>query len=509
MSIRAFHAANRAFRHFFLLFILLPTIIAERNFKYTQLIIRAIILFLFLSLRSYAQEENPEIALQATRYVDLKVNGIARYNKRIERQQKLILCRLKKKETRFAHKLKRKDSAAYARYVEQSISFDSIKTLSSSDSIDSNSSIAQRNNGKIDSLKKIEAFAAKKGDNISINNKELDQLKSHLNYRNYINELINKRTSFLKSLSANAEGMPGLKGIEKQVFYGKERMKVFKQMEDDPTVAEDKALEYLQGTEGFSEAMSNNSPTNSMAGMDAGQLEKMGYQTKQVLQKNLQEKFGGSLGGVADKMSGQIKAWQDKQKELDNVKQTKKNLTQLKNTEKPSFKINPMRGVPFWKRIEKQYSWQTQRANESGGPALFILSAGAGFKHTPRLTYGIGLTSSLGLGQNWQNIHFSFEGIGYKTYATWLWQYGIGVYAGYEKLYKRAVFTKDKPPPELESYPTNHSTTKYSESLLIGAYKNYSINKKYKGAIQLLYDVWWQQKNLRSPIVLRFVTVKI
>lgn len=465
---------------------------------------------LFLSLCVQAQEENPEVTLQAAKYIDLRVKGLERYNRRIERQQNIILSRLKKKEARFARKLKRSDSAAYARYIEQSVSYDSIKTLADADSIDSNSKIAQKKNGKIDSLKKIETFAAKAGGSVSTDNKELNQLQGQLNYRSYISDLINKRTSFLKGLSANAGGLPGLKGIEKQVFYGKERMKVFKQMEDEPTVAEDKAFEYLQGTNGFSEAMSN-SPTastsaNSMAGMDASQLEKIGYQTKQMMQKNLQDKFGSNLGGIADKMSGQIKDWQDKQKDLENVKQTKKSLAQLKNTEKPSFKVNPMRGLPFWKRIEKQYSWQTQRANENS-PALFILSAGAGFKHTPTLTYGIGLTSSIGLGQSWQNIHFSFEGIGYKTYATWLWQYGVGAYAGYERLYKRAAFAKDKPPPEAEGYPTVHSTTKYSESLLIGIYKSYNINTKYKGTIQLLYDVWWQQKNLRSPIVLRFVTV--
>lgn len=423
----------------------------------------------------------------------------------------MVLSRLKKKEQRFANKLKKKDSAAYARYMEQTVSYDSIKTLSSVDSIDENSPVAKKKNGKIDSLKKIQQFATQGATNAGIDSKELNQLQGQLNYRNHINDLISKRTSFLKNLVGNAGGIAGWKGIEKQVFYVKSRMKVFKEMNDEPTIAEDKALEYLQGTDSFSESMKEGGASatgsNAMGAMDAGQLEQMGYQTKALMQKSLQEKFGGNLSGVSSKMGDQLKAWQDKQKELDKLKQTKRSISGLKNTEKPLFKVNSMRGLPFCKRIEKQYSWQTQRANETS-PALFTASGALGFKHTPRLTYGIGVTASLGLGQNWQHVRFSFEGVGFKTVATWEWQYGLGAYAGYERLYKRAAFTADNNALANDMYPTPHNSTKYAESMLIGLNKTYNINTKYKGAIQLLYDVWWQQKNLRSPIVLRFVTTK-
>ncbi len=167
-----------------------------------------------------------------------------------------------------------------------------------------------------------------------------------------------------------------------------------------------------------------------------------------------------------------------------------------------------MRGLPFIKRIEKQYNWQTSRATADGKqPALLEASAMAGFRHTPRLTYGAGLAYAEGLGQSWQHIKLTFQGVGYRTFATWQWQYGIGAYAGYERMYKKAAFIKEQP-PDSDLRPTPHSSARYTESILAGLTKSYNINAKYKGAIQVLYDIWWQQKGLRSPIVLRFVTVK-
>ena len=62
-----------------------------------------------------------------------------------------------------------------------------------------------------------------------------------------------------------------------------------------------------------------------------------------------------------------------------------------------------MRGRLFWQRIEKQYNWQTTRATIDR-PAKLEASAMAGFKHTPRLTYGLGIATSVGLGQGWSSI---------------------------------------------------------------------------------------------------------
>lgn len=474
-----------------------------------------LLLIISVCMIGHAQEENSKVYSNSTKYIDIKVQSLTKYNSRIDRQQKRLLNNLRRKEIRFARKLKKSDSAAYAKYNEQPTSFDSISKVDITDSLISLSLIKKKNTA-IDSLKKIQAFAANTTSKIQLpggvpdQTKDLNKLQLELNARNHINELITKRTSFLKTLGSDqTKHSSVLSGIEKQAFYGKARMKVFKEMQEDPSVVEEKALEYLHGTPGFSKYMSNASSANGTQGLsttDPAQLEKLGYQTKQLVQKNLQDKFGSNLGSVSQKMSGDLKGWQDRQKDLtSNIKQVRKSAGQIKATEKPSFKVNPMRGLPLCKRIEKQYNWQTTRA-ANGMPALLDMAAMAGFKHTPRLTYGAGIATSIGLGQSWQNIHISFQGAGLRTFATWKWQYGIAAYAGYERMYKQAAFKNEKPPGDWQ--PTSHDKHKYSETILVGLTKNYSINAKYTGAIQVLYDIWWQQNGLTNPIVLRFVTIK-
>ncbi|MGN6568842.1 MAG: hypothetical protein ACTHJ0_12860 [Flavipsychrobacter sp.] len=470
-------------------------------------------LLLCLPYRSNAQEEATVIT-QGNRYISLKIRSLNKYNTRLEHQQQRLLRKLKRKEDRLLAKLKDKDSLAYARLSHQPLTYDSISKLADPDSA-MLAKTAVRRNPSVDSLKAINAFLQNKSAPLNGNaqlpstNPQLSQLQSQLNYRYYINELIAQRTSNIKSLAGNSN-TPGFTGIEKQVYYAKQKISVFRQMEEDPSAAEDKAMEYLQGTEGFDKYMDKaTAGPNSMQSLGpnatAADLQKMGLQTKQEVQAALQQKFGNNLGGIAQKIGDQIKAFQDKTKDISTAKQTFQSLRHIKDIHKPSFKINPMRGLPFWKRIEKQYNFQTTRATIDGQPAILQLSAMAGYRQSPRFSYGIGMVEATGLGQNWTNLHLSFRGIGLRSYAAWQWQYGIGAYGGYERLYKQAAFGSNTTADQaLTQSP--HSTASYSESVLIGLTKSYHINDKWNGQVQLLYDIWWQQKGLQSPIMIRFST---
>ncbi len=472
--------------------------------------------YLFVPVFSFAQEENGQIITQGTHYLDLKIKAVDKYNARLEKQQQKLINKLKRKEQKLATKLKSTDSVAYSRYKQQNLSYDSIGHLMNADSATMAARTKSAKNPITDSLKGVEAFVQSKSGNspqMQGYTSELTKQQTELNYHTYINSLITQRTNSLKSIAAQGD-VPGFTGIEKQVFYGKAKMNVYKDMEEDPSKAEDKALEYLEGSEGFDQAMKGQA--GGAGGMTAGassasDLEKMGYQTKSQLQNSLQQKFGGNMGAITQQVSSQISQFQDKlnrvQSSINDAKQTKQSLQQLKNTSKPSFKINPERGKPFWKRLEKQYNWQTTRATADGQPAMLEASAMVGFKQTPKLVYGLGVASAMGLGQSWSNVQFSFQGVGLRSYTTWQWQYGVGTYVGYERMYKQAVFIKQPENVATDITPSAHNTTTYSESVLVGLTKSYKINSKYNGAIQLLYDIWWQQKGLSSPFLIRFSTI--
>lgn len=463
---------------------------------------------------------------QGQKYLDLNIHFLDKYNDRLAHQQRRLLHRLRRREAKLLRHLEGTDSGAYVRLKQQQFSYDSISKLFYTDSSSLITKIGKRKNAVFDSLKGVSVFiqnkaAALPGDRVDIAayNTELSSLQQKLNYRNYLNELITTHTNELKSIVGN-NNLSALAGIQKDVFYGKARMNSWKQTAEDPSKLEEKALEYLQGTEGFDQQLttSTSSGNDMQPGMSASGLEKLGYQTKDQLNKSLQQKFGNSLSQVQQLMGNQVGDWQNKAQDAANqVKDLKNNTAQAKQSlqqarsqisgSQGNFKVNPMRGLPFWKRLEKQYNWQTARATPDGKPAMIQGAAMIGFRHTPKLSYGLGAALNIGLGQDWNHIRFSFEGLSLRSYLQYQLIYGIGLYGGYERMYKQATFTgSNQNASEIISVPNPHNTTNYNESVLFGLTKSYKLNNKWNGQIQVMYDIWWKDKGLNSPVVLRFAT---
>lgn len=480
-----------------------------------------VLCLMLLSVGVVAQEESA-VMYQGKRYISLNIKSLNKYNERIAKQQVRMLQKLKSKEKRYANKLKHKDSAAYVNYLQQPLTYDSISKLQKADSGLNYIRISKRGNAAVDSLKNIQTFLQTKihlQEDPSASpayDAQLNQVKAQGNYNNYINDLISQRTNSLSNVNKGAKLNTGaFRGISKQVFYSKEKMKVFKSINEEPSEAEDEAMETLQGYEGFDKAMQTGNPNSMEAlaakGATTSDLEKMGYQTKRQVNAQLQQRYGANLSGIQQKMGSQVQEYEKQLKQIqsakNNVKRTKTSLINLTHPDKPSFKVNPMRGLPFFKRIEKQFNWQTSRAAIDGKPAMLQLAAMAGFRHTPKLSYGVGLATSLGLGQNWSSVHFSIQGVGLRSYASWQLLYGIGVYGGYERMFKQAVFINNKNEQLPVADNIQHNTSTYSESILLGLTKTYRVNDKWNGSMQVLYDIWWKEKGLRSPIILRIATL--
>lgn len=484
-----------------------------------------------------AQEETATTLRQGRNYIELNLSSLEKYNKRIQKEQTRLLRKLSRKETRLLRQLKKEDSTQYQLLQDNPLTYDSIRTLLKADSSTRLARTKNKADHTIDSLKKIQQFlqgkttildAAGSQTTALTGNKdytrEFNTLNTDLSYQDYLNRLIDQKTQSLKGIGGNNKN---LTGIQKEVFYAKAKMKTWKQIADDPDKTEEKALEWLQGTEGFDKAFTQQQRANDMhSATSAEDLEKMGYQTKRQLNKQLQEKFGNNLGTVQDNMGKQVGDWQQQAQGItgkaqqageqlrntsNQLKEARQTATNLKNTQKPAFRINPMRGLPFRERIEKSYTYQARRATADGRqPAILEFAGTAGYKHTPKLTTGIGIAANIGLGQNWNNIRLSMQGIGARAYAQWEGQYGIAAYAGYERMYKQiGNWQMDKQADALTGIrPTPHNNRTYSEAVLIGLSKRYRMNNQWNGAVQVLYDIWWKDKGLRSPVVLRFVTSK-
>jgi len=459
--------------------------------------------------------EEAQVIQQGKKYIDFNVRVLDKYSRRIKRQQALFLKRLQRKEQRFARQLKHKDSAAYARYQLQQLSYDSISHLLNPDSATLVAKTKNKANKAIDSLKGVQTFIQNTAAKAGVGNPGLDKysselsgLQQKLNYREYITGLIDQHTRELKGIGSQSN-IPALSGIEQQAAYYKGRIKAWKEIADEPSRIEAKALEYLQGSNGFDQTLSKATidPNSMQAGMDADALAAAGFQTKSVVNKALQQKFGNNISQVQNQVAGQVKQWEEKTQPLiSDAKQVKQSVQQLKQIKKPSLRLNPMRGKPLILRLEKQYGFQTLRSTNDK-PALLSLSASIGYKQSPKLSFGIGTIGNIGLGKNWSNIRFSFEGIGVNVYSRFKWQYGIAGYAAYERTWKENVFTgKTNDPPEFT--PSVHNTANWSDAVVAGIEKQYKISTKYNGAVQLLVDLYWKEKGMNSPFVIRFTTIK-
>lgn len=479
----------------------------------------------------HAQENEP-LYIQGRKYISLRTASLEKYHHRLERTQQRLLQKLQRREKRLAQHLQHTDSNAYARLGSQSLSFDSIRKLSRRPDTGVRSSRFRSRSGQrsVDSLKGICQFlqskagqanglAGKAGLQENINlpgyEQQLNGLQQRLDHNQYINELITQHGKSLESIAGKAGGITG---IQKELFYARSKMKAWQQVADEPSKAEELALEYLQGTRGFEQsmhgAMNGGQGQNMANATSAEDLEKMGFQTKKMLNNMLQQKFGDQLSSVQGNMGKQVGEWQDKVSGLDkDIRSTRQSLQSVKKAGLPDFKVNPMRGLPFRQRLEKQYAFNTRRATTltdgTRSPALLSLSAGLAYKHRPKLKSGIALAGDLGLGESWSAIRFSFEGIGVRAFVNWELIYGVGLYGGYERTWRQYAFTRndrDVLPATLN--PAGHLTNSYSEAVLLGLSKQYRINSKWNGAIQVLYDVWWRDKGLRSPVVLRFMNIQ-
>jgi len=207
-------------------------------------------------------------------------------------------------------------------------------------------------------------------------------------------------------------------------------------------------------------------------------------------------------------MGGDVSKWQTKQTEsMSNVKQTRQSLSKVRKSAKPDFKVNPMRGLPFRKRIIPQYSFNTTSADKDR-PVIVQVTGALCFKHTERLNYGAGAAGQVGLGKGLKQLRISAEGAGPRAFVTYDMIYGIDAYLGYERIYALSCSAINQQEKLEKSYTVQHMNKYYSESLLLGLSKRYSINSKLSGQLQLLYDVWWQQKGLKSPVVFQMTTSK-
>jgi hypothetical protein len=285
-----------------------------------------------------------------------------------------------------------------------------------------------------------------------------------------------------------------LKKINAESWYYAETLRNYKEIFSDSKKAEETAITILNKIPAFQDFVRRNSVLSSLFAVPGGGVGQSltGLQTRASVQNLIQQQFGSGPNAMAALR--------------DNVQNAQAQLNQLKDKvlngggnsssdDLPDFKPNNQKTKTFLQRLEFGSNLQHQRGT-SFLPVTSDIGISVGYKLNNRSVAGIGMSGKIGWGKNIQNIRITGEGASMRTFFNWkLKSKGSFWLSGGAELNYQARF-----------YSTTilNNFNNWQQSALIGVMKKYSVGKKLKGTMSILYDALYnQQVPARQPVVFR------
>jgi len=444
------------------------------------------------------------------------------YYRKLEATNASFLKKLKKQEARIQSKLQQTDSLKYQHYLAlKSPDMDSLMLLSQDSAfIQKLNNSGRRGKSVLDTLQGLQNFMGKLGNNPLGETVDLSALQQKAALQQYFQQQVAARTGALERLLKGTKLENYGSKLNNTGLQYKQQAAYWKQLLDEPDATEEKALDYLRGIEGFEEQLNPNKGS-SMAGKSAAELEAMGYQTKAKVGEQLQHQFGDQLSNISQQAGAQLKEYtaaldkplQQVKQAQQKIKEGKQQLDEGRNSiqaaknglKKPAGFKNPMRGIPFWKRWETQYNFQTQRASADGTrPIMLQMGLNLGYRQSKALSLGIGLDGSIGLGRDWQHLQLTSEGVVGRVFLDHKLFWGISLQGGYEK----SLRPMNRAYTQLQEQYGNATNIKTAMGLLqdaayLGIMKSYRINSKLQGTMLVGYNFLNDKTKISSPWIVR------
>lgn len=421
---------------------------------------------------------------------------------RLDKASEKALSALQKQESKIHRRLLRIDSSkARQLFSATDEKYNNIKQklqqpqafrgyISSLDTLQSSLKFIQNNPELINHVKSVEGQlqdAVTKVKSLEASLESAEQLKA----------FIKERKDYLKD---QVEGLPfagALKKLNKQAYYYNQQVNEYREMIRDPSKIERKALELLSKTKAFQEFMQKHSQLASLFRMpgtdDASEISLQGLQTRSQIEVLLQERFGS--GPEAAQLLQQNV--QGAQGQLSSLKERVARYGEgavrsgTSDTEMPDFKPNDQKTKSLFKRLEWGSNIQSQRAR-AFFPVTSDLGLSMGYKLNDKSVVGVGAAYKLGWGSGWNNIRISHQGVGLRSFIDYKLKGSFYISGGYEMNYRSLINHVD----QLRDYSA------WQSSGLVGISKKYSVSKKLKGSMQLLWDFLSYQQVPRTQAVI-------
>jgi hypothetical protein len=418
--------------------------------------------------------------------------------KLVDKSLKVLSSLQKQEEKVYSKMLKGKDSLlAKAKLGEINEKYSSLKDKMKSPKLVQN---ARQYLPKLDSLSTSLKFL----DDAGIGGKVKDalgkagSLQNKFQQAEEIKKFIRERREQLRQQLENLGMVKQLKQINKQVYYYAAQVKEYKEILKDPKKIEKKALELLSKTKLFQDFFKKNSMLASLFRMpgdpnDPAYLASLsGLQTRVQVNALVQQQISSGGPNARQAFNQNLRAAQS---ELSQLKSRIGNFGGGSSDDimPEGFKPNTEKTKSFLKRIEYAANFQSQK-NTNFFPATSDLGLTAGYKINTKSILGIGASFKLGMGNGWQHIKITGEGVGLRSYIDWKLKGNLWVSGGYELNY-RNTFSNTGQLTNLENW---------QESGLIGISKSVPVKTKFfkKTKIQLLWDFLSYRQIPRSQAIL-------
>lgn len=339
--------------------------------------------------------------------------------------------------------------------------------------------------------------------------KTLDQYKAlqlKLNASGQIKNYITQRREFLKEQFKKLGMIKELKKFRKQVYYYQAQVTEYKRAFEDPNKLEEKLLLLAMKLQQFKNFFAKNSLLGSLFALPNSNAinttaSLAGLQTRAMISQSIISRFGSSAS-VTQMLQQNV---QSAQGQLDQLKSKLSSYStgsygngdDFSSPEgggrRGAFKPNNQKTKSFFQRLEIGSNVQSQRARYFF-PVTSDIGLSLGYKLNDKSILGIGASYKLGWGSNWSNIRLSHQGIGLRSYLDWKIKGSVYLSGGYEQNYRSLIISIG----QLKNYSA------WQTSGLVGLNKKYSISKKIKGEMKLLWDfLSYQQVPRTQPIIFR------
>jgi hypothetical protein len=287
-----------------------------------------------------------------------------------------------------------------------------------------------------------------------------------------------------------------LQKISQENFYYIETLRNYKELFHDSKKAEQTALAILNKIPAFSKYMQENSMLASLFGSPSAistPANLAGLQTRASVQGLIQQQIAAAGPNAIANFQQNLQTAQSQLSRLkDKVLKAGGNSSDM---EIPDFKPKETKSRTFKQRLVFGTNIQTQKATNYF-PSRSDLGLSLGYKANDKSLIGIGASISLGLGQGWNNIRLSSQGIGLRSFIDYKLKKQFFVSGGFEMNYLTG-FTNVQ---QLQPFNT------WQQSGLVGITKKIAVKTKwFKGTnLQLLYDLLANQNpGISKPLVFR------